>query len=152
MSFDRELIDSHEQKYDYSCISSSVEMILKLLGKADKDFYKLQDFWKNEKITFAAYDGFKYKGVRFEQKFKEDRGPNFPLLNLFSTIDQELTEGKYVLVSLVKDWDAHIYVIHQKKNDEYLAFSKRYNETFENDHVKADILGINGTDILVYKT
>ena len=49
MNLDQEIIKAHKQKYEYSCIPSAIEMVLKLLRKVGIDYYDLQDEWDNKK-------------------------------------------------------------------------------------------------------
>ena len=40
------IVDQHEQKSRNSCVPSSVEIVLKLLGRVKLDYYDLQKGWK----------------------------------------------------------------------------------------------------------
>ena len=101
MNVDWEIINSHEQKFRYSCIPSAIEMVLKLLEKVSKDYYDLQDNWywkyRDESTgSFADYDGYTIEGVIFEHKFPHSmRGAYLPYTQLFSTIDNELASDRY---------------------------------------------------------
>jgi hypothetical protein len=56
--FNRNIIDAHKQLYGVSCIPSSVEMVLKLLGQVPVSYYDLQMQWQNKLDgSFRDFDG-----------------------------------------------------------------------------------------------
>jgi len=149
--FNKELVDAHEQKYVVSCIPSAIEMILKMLGKVNENYYELQDFWKNKTNgSFADFDGKTVNNVTFEAKFRYARDTNFPIDNLFKTIDSELSDGRFVIISLHTLCGWHMYVIFDKLGDEYLAFTKEGKITQIISDVKSQVRMMRGTDILSY--
>jgi hypothetical protein len=78
-SFDRRVIDAHEQRYLRSCIPSSVEMVLKLMGRVPSSYGELQTAWKNKADgSFRDFDGKTFQGVTFCQKFTRPHGSQFP--------------------------------------------------------------------------
>lgn len=93
-----EIIDQHQQRSHRTCIPSAVEMVLKLLGNVDMDYYDLQDVWTNG--SFANFDGQTVSGVTFQRINLAERGPTFPCDQLFGLIDQELASDRYVIISL----------------------------------------------------
>jgi hypothetical protein len=154
MNYDSSIIDSHEQKDEFSCIPSAVEMVLKLLGKVATSYYDLQDRWGNKADgTFADFNGVTVAGVTFEQRFGSLRGEDFPYTRLFNTIDGELASGRYVIVSLVTPANRfHMHVIYDNKNDDYQEFTKSgKNTTHFLGSVKACTPKMKGTDILIYQ-
>src|SRR6476660_2149621 len=99
--FNRQIADSHRQKYGMSCIPMSIEMVLKELGRVPSDYYELQDPWKEKADgNFRNFDGKTIKDVTFHQHFNLARNDQFPLAKLFETIDRELKSGRFVIVSL----------------------------------------------------
>lgn len=152
-AFNRQIINGHKQRYDMSCIPSSLEMVLKLLGREPESYYDLQDAWKNKSDgTFGDFEIKTIKGVTFHRQFGMPRGGQFPLSDLFATIDRELKAGRYVIVSLTSNPGWHMYVIYYEDGDgDVLAVSKIRKETIAADHVKKIIKGMNGTDIMTYE-
>ncbi len=153
------MIKAHEQKYQFSCIPSAIEMALKLLGKVDTSYYDLQNEWKNEiNGSFSYFNGKIIKGLTFERKFAVPRNSSFPMEELFRVIDNELASDRYVIISPFREnreteekgW--HMYVIFAKTDDDYLAFSKRGKKTVYLNTVKTRVREMQGTDILVYET
>lgn len=62
---DENIVDQHEQKYNLSCIPSTVELILKLLNRVPVDYYKLQDEWQNRNDgSFTNFDGRTIEGIQ----------------------------------------------------------------------------------------
>ena len=151
MKFDSNIIDSHEQKYQVSCIPSAVEMILKLLGKVNVNYYELQESRKNKTDgNFSDFDGKTIKNIRFRKLFGNPRDSNFPLQNLFVKIDEELNSNRFVIISLVSNSGWHMFVVYDKSGDEYKAFTKNGKQTQYENNVKKIVKQMQGTDILVY--
>jgi len=159
-----EIVKQHKQKYCNSCIPSAVEMVLKLLGKADINFYCFQDNWSLicvciEKIgisdqKFKFFQKIRFPGMAFEQRL----GNASEILDI---IDREICSDRLVIISLQNphNSDSHIWIIYGKENDgNYLGFSRDYCED-EILHLKkagidlrSQLLKKGGdTDILVYK-
>ena len=153
-SFDRRIVDAHEQRYMMSCIPSGVEMVLKLLGRVPRSYYGLQTAWRNKADgSFQNFDGKTFEGVTFHHKFfTEPHGFQFPLSSLFETIDRELKAGRYVAVGLARGGDVHSWLIYDEAPDgEFLAVSKFGPWTIEQRHVKRAIARMQGTDIGTYE-
>ena len=150
--FDRRVIDAHEQRYAMSCIPSSVEMVLKLMGRVPRSYYGLQNAWKNKADgSFHDFDGKTFEGVTFHQQFCMARDSAFPLARLFETIDRELNAGRFVIVGLAAGNDFHNWVIYDEDADgEFLAVSKFGKWTIQQRHVKKAITQMHGTDIGTY--
>ena len=154
-----EKIDLHHQRPANTCIPSAVEIILKQLGKVPIGFYLLQDGWRGS--SFSDIDGKEYFGLRFKAEFTQDaypRGPDFPLEQLLHKISNELSEGRYVVVSL-RGYDSsarrwldcyHMFVIYAEVDGEFQAVSKNGEETIRVDNVKDYFTHMGGTDILTY--
>ena len=151
MAYDRKIIDQHSQRYQMSCIPSCIEMILKLLAKVPSNFYDLQEKWQNRQDgSFGDFNGETICGVTFHQEFTEPRGQNFPIERLFKRIDKELQAGRFVCVSLRSTGGWHMYVIHERTNDDYASFCKIGQKTVEENNVRQIIKNMQGTDILTY--
>jgi hypothetical protein len=153
-TFDRRTIDAHEQRYMMSCVPSAVEMVLKLLGRVPRSYYRLQTAWKNKADgSFHNFDGKTFEGVTFHHKFfAEPHGSHFPFSALFETIDRELKAGRYVTVGLARGGDVHSWLIYDEAPDgEFLAVSKFGPWTIEQRHVKRAITRMQGTDIGIYE-
>ena len=148
-----EAINKHHQIYNNSCIPSGVEMVLKLNKKVSSDFYNYQKIWGDKTDgNFANFAGLSIQGLRFYQKFNLERNDDFPINDLFKTIDKELLAKRYVLISLTNGIGWHIYVICSKlKNGEFVAYSKNGNQNMLEINVKQIIKQMKGTDILVYR-
>ena len=148
-----EAINKHSQIFGYSCIPSSIEMVLKLNRKVDANFYNYQKIWENKMDgTFANFDGLLLNGIRFHQKFNLKRDANFPFDDLFTTIDKELSESRYVIVSLPSGYGWHMFVItHKLPNGEFVAYSKDGDKNLIETNVKQVIKSVNGTDIMTYR-
>ncbi len=151
--FNRQIVDAHEQRYGMSCIPMSIEMVLKLLGRVQSDYYELQNPWKEKADgNFRDFDGKTLKGVTFHQQFDLPRNDQFPLAKLFETIDRELKAGRFVIVSLSSGSGWHMYVIYDEDVDgDFLAVSKLGAKTIETQHVKKIITRMKGTDIMTYE-
>ncbi|UYQ93818.1 hypothetical protein MKQ68_01750 [Chitinophaga horti] len=149
--------EKHRQRYQSSCIPSSVEMILKYNNKVNADFYDFQNAWQNKNTgTFGDFDGKTIKGITFTHQFKNPRSPQFPFDKLFQTIDAELKAGRKVIVSLQSGaamW--HIWIIDSAtKNGDYLCYSRDFydnGQVLETRETKQWIRNMQGTDILTYR-
>lgn len=151
IEFDKNIIENHSQKYDYSCIPSCVEMVLKLLGKVNSDYYELQDNWRNNSLgNFKYFDNNTIKGITLNRKFAMNRDANFPFEKLKDRIDSELKNDRFVCISLVSNGGWHMWVIYRKNSGEYSAFSKANSTTINCENVWAIVQKMQGTDILTY--
>lgn len=147
----------HKQLYNMSCIPMSIEMILKYNDRVSPNYYDLQNIWKDKSDgTFANFDGKTIAGLKFKHQFNIKRGDDFPIDRLFKAIDNELSAGRKVIVSLPTGSNLwHMYVIDRKmEQDDYLAYSKGFNndQLLTLEYVKRWIRGCKGTDILTYKS
>ena len=151
--FNPQIIESHEQRYGASCIPSSVEMVLKLLGRVPGSYYDLQSEWK-EKVdgSFRDFDGKTFAGVTFHQQFALARNNDFPFAKLFDTIHSELKDGRFVIVGLVSSGGWHNWIIYDEDDEgEFLAISKDGKKTIHEPHVWQVITKMQGTDIGTYE-
>jgi hypothetical protein len=153
---DKEIIDNHKQLAPYSCIPMAVELVLKLLGRAQSNYFELQTLWNNFRLgSFCNFDGRTVNGVTFRHQFPVTNGRDFPpekMKQLFDTIDSELREGRYAVVSLPRRDDYHNFVIYDQTADgEYEAVSKNACQTCWKSGVKNIITHMTGTDILTYE-
>ncbi len=151
--FNRQIVDSHEQRYGMSCIPMSIELVLKLLGRVPPDYYELQTPWKEKADgNFRDFNGKTIKGATFHQQFDLQRNSQFPLAKLFETVDRELKEGRFVIVSLTSGGGWHMYVIYDEDADgDFLAVSKVGTKTIEEKQLKKIITKMQGTDIMTYE-
>jgi hypothetical protein len=151
--FDQRVIDAHEQRYGMSCIPSSVEMVLKLMGRVPGSYYEQQDAWKNKADgSFHNFDGKTIAGVTFHQQFMQAHGSEFPLAEMFATIDRELRAGRFVIVGIACAGGTHDWVIYDEDTEgDFLAVSKGGKRTIEDKHVRKTITDMSGTDIGTYE-
>lgn len=164
----------HKQVFDNSCVPMSVELVLKLINMMPHDNFSFQN--DNSKIGHSDWiqKGFKYPfnepQVEFKREFKlmdytqykdkGDRGAHFfedgHFEKLFETIDKELDEGRYVIISLKSGENCyHMEVIYNKISD------KKYETvTYDNNgpspkfyehNLRDRVEKMEGTDILTYK-
>lgn len=152
MEIDWEIVDSHRQIYENSCIPSAIEMILKLLGKVDSNYYIQQYLWENKIGSFADFDGKIIEGVTF----KLINGKTMD--GLFVDIDQQLKASNFVIISLKsslidKKEPAnlyHMYVIFDYCEKDYRAFTKIRQDTKCIANVREIVKAMGTTDILIY--
>ena len=131
-------------------------MVLKLQGLVNGDFYDLQIAWDNRRDgSFDDFDGRALFGLQFDRRFGFDRGPAFPLTDLFVFISDQLKEDRYVIVSLDSPGGWHMAVIYDEKDEDFVAITKvgegNASKTAQVGCVKAGILAMQGTDVLVYE-
>jgi hypothetical protein len=155
-TIDRQIVDNHRQLDPLSCIPSSVELVLKLLRRVPEAFYDLQRDWRNKRDgSFRDFDGRTIAGIRFTILFHDfPRGSEFPLTQLFDTIDNELAQGRFVIVSLANPAGWHMYVLYGRSDDgDYLNVSKASDgsaRTISEPSVKTILGMMRGSDILTY--
>jgi hypothetical protein len=149
---DQNILQAHKQLFKSSCIPMSIELVLKLLGRVPLDYFEIQIPWGNNSLgSFADFNGKDFFGVNFDQKYAFPRGDNFPLEELFQTIENELKRGIYVIVSLRVPGGWHMYVIYdQLPNGEFLAVTKGQPKELI-DNVRQIVIYMKGTDILTYR-
>lgn len=151
-----EVISQQKQLYGNSCIPSGVEIILKVLGRVDIDYYDLQEEWDDRTDgSFADFDKKELFGVRFTHRFFDiPRGPDFPLDELFQMISDELSNGRLVLISLGMPPRFHIFAVVREAEGEFLSISKQGPKTSRNlseRRTKRTVRQMRGTDILTYE-
>jgi hypothetical protein len=156
MEIDWNIVNSHLQKYQYSCIPSAVELVLKLSGKVSLDYYELQNAWDNKTDgSFRDFDEKIIQGI----KFKLENG--FPSISdLFRRISQELDGKRYVIISLkdsliditCKSNDYHMCVIFDcsVQDGDFRAFTKNWESSRLINNVKRIVEAMGTTDILTY--
>ncbi len=149
---DENVLAEHKQLSLYSCIPMAVEFVLKLLEKLPREDFRLQKAWNDRKDgSFSDFDGWKFDDIKFTRRFPQPRDDSFPLDGLFSTIENELASGRYVIVSLGVPPHYHNYVIYNRlPNGEFDAVTKGQNPEQIND-VRARVSNMKGTDILTYE-
>ena len=145
--FDRKIIDAHEQGYPLSCIPSSVEMLLKLLGRVPNSYRDLQLAWQNKSDgCWRDFNGKTFAGVTFTYH------DGYSMDQLFEAIERELHAGRFVVVGLRNPGGCHSWVIYdQDTSGEFLAISKGQSRTIEERHVKKLIIQQGGSDLGTYE-
>jgi hypothetical protein len=151
---DEKVFRAHDQKFPRSCIPMAVEFILKLLDLVPLDYFELQHQWNKSPYDNSSYfDGRIEHGVKFTRRFPHERDANFPLNDLFATIEDELRQRRYVAVALRVPGTPyfHNYVVYNSPSGgEFEAVTKcQYPEKIAN--VKQRVRDMNGTDILTYE-
>jgi hypothetical protein len=159
LRLDENVLAQHKQLFDYSCIPMSVEFVLKFLGKLPPGDFPFQENWGNRRDgSFSDFDGWTFDDVKFTRRFSHPRNNGFPLDDLFSTIENELASGRYVIVSFAVpsltnpgETDYHDYVIWNRlPNGEFEAVTKR--QTLRINDVRERVRNMKGTDILTYQS
>jgi hypothetical protein len=158
LPIDPNVLATHFQLGALSCIPMAVEFVLKLLGRVPVNFVNFQQDWINRPggalgfNDFREFDGQTLYGVKFKSHYTPPvRGEAFPLEELFSVIDDELTSGRYVIISLAVPGGWHNYVIHSRlSKEEYGAVTKAQNPEQITD-VRLRGTDMRGTDILTYE-
>jgi hypothetical protein len=127
-------------------------MVLKLEHRVPVDFYDLQKAWGIKTDgTFADFDNRSIAGLTFHRQFFLPRTIFFPINQLFKTIDSELDQGRFVIVSLAWGTEYHMCVIVDRTpSGEYRTVTK-WGATLELIDTKARIRAMRGTDILTYE-
>jgi hypothetical protein len=151
MMLDPQVLETHKQLNEFSCIPMSIEFVLKLLGRVDVKYFDLQITWNDRQDgSFAQFDGKTIKGIKFTRQFSLPRDDKFPLENLFSIIKEELNHERYVIISLEVSGGWHNYIIFdQIPNGEFKAITKgQQHEQINN--VCEVVRKMKGTDILTY--
>ncbi len=145
--FDRTIIDAHEQGYPMSCIASSVEMLLKLLGQVPNSYRDLQLAWRNKSDgCWRDFNNKTFAGVTF--RYHE----GYSMDQLFESIDRELHAGRFVVVGLRSPGGTHSWVVYDEDTSgEFLAISKDRSRTIEERHVKEAIIRQQGSDLGTYE-
>jgi len=170
MKINIEDIKGHYQRTPISCVPMSVECVLKLLKLMKIDDFSLQDDpaksgtsdWVRG-FTFPSSDPkvvFSREFLLKDLGYTEDRGPHFMkdfYEPLFETIDRELSEGRYVIISLKSGRDStHNEVIFNKVNhNEYETLTFYYGNPnpvfYPAQDLRQRVTEMEGTDILTYK-
>jgi hypothetical protein len=155
-SYDVNIVHQHRLLQPSSIVPSSVELVLKLAGRVPANFVELQQAWlDNAGGSFHDFDGRTIAGLTFHQRFTRERGPGFPLPKLFAAIDEELRNGRYVVVGLRNEPDLNSFsawvIVERNAAGEYQAVSKNGSDTVIVNDVKARITRMQGTDLGIYR-
>lgn len=153
--YDVNIVHQHRLLQPFCVVPSSVELVLKLAGRVPADFFELQQAWlDNNGGSFHDFDGRTIAGLTFHQRFTRQRGRGFPLPKLFAAIDEELRDGRYVVVGLRNEPDPNSFsawvIVERNAAGEYQAVSKNGNDTVIVNDVKARITRMQGTDLGIY--
>jgi hypothetical protein len=154
--YDVNIVDQHRLLRPSSIVPFTVELVLKLEGRVPTEFYELQHAWIDYPgSSFHDFDGRTIAGLTFQQRFTRERGPGFPLAKLFAAIDEELSEGRYVVVGLRNEPDLNSFsawvIVERNHAGEYQAVSKNGNDTVTANDVRARITRMQGTDLGIYR-
>jgi hypothetical protein len=161
-------INGHKQVTSASCIPMSVECVLKIIGLMPITDFSLQDDAKKSGTSDWVM-GFKFPytdpKVVFSREYLlsdmglPDRGPHFMkdyFSRLFDTMDKELNEGRYVIISLESgpgQW--HMEVVYERVSDNAYNTVTFYHGQSGPKHLVQDLRSrvtlMQGTDILTYK-
>ena len=149
------VINSHSQKYENSCVPMGVEFVLKLTNQVDINFYDLQNAEGNTPGWFGNYDDKKISQTIITHEFNIERGPKFPLNELFSRIHQELKDGRFVNCAWKPEHvpNYHAYIIYGFGDNEFYAFTKNHgnNDVEYISDMKSRLTAIQGSDILTFR-
>lgn len=118
------IVEAHHQKYKNSCSPSIIEILLKLEGIVDSDYYELQNTYENQNVGLDFAREKTIKNVTFHQHNLQNDGP------FIVRIKNELRAGRFVGVYMLNDGsqtDHHGWVVVEIKNDEIILRSK-YSE------------------------
>jgi len=151
MILNKDIVNSHCQLDQFSCIPMAIEFVLKLIGRIPPDSYEIQRSWNNRNDgDFSVFDGLLIHGVRFCRQYWRDRTEHFPIDNLFHTIDSELAAERYVIISLPVGGNWHNYIVYDAlSSGEYRSITKgRSPEAIDN--VRELVRSVMGTDIMTY--
>ena len=148
----RTIVENHNQFFGDSCVPTVVEVILILEDKVGHNYYDLQINSKGDSEgSYSDFDNEVLFGLKFKSEFGFERGSDFPIQLLFNRIDELLSFGRYVVISLEAVGGTHNYIIYFKneKND-YTAISKHAGISIIDD-VKVRVREMQGTEILTYE-
>lgn len=154
--YDVKIVDQHRLLRPSALVPCTVELVLKLTGRVPAEYYELQDTWLDYPGgSFNDFDGRTIGGLTFHQRFTRERGPGFPVAKLFAAIDEELRQGRYVVVGLRNEPDLNSYsawvIVERNPDGEYQAVTKNGDETVTVNDVKARITRMQGTDLGIYR-
>lgn len=141
----RKILLEHRQKYENSCFSSAIEIVLKLTGKISEDATSIQDMF-NESIDFENDEQRNYfiknYKICFHKSFGRETIGNFSFPRLESKINEQIDFNNFVILSLpskygtVDDqcnyYHAHVFFNHGLKDAEYQSV------TYASPHIQAD--------------
>ena len=179
MELNFDLIKNHKQTKWNSCIPMSVECVLKLLKFMDGSVTPFQNdddklgtsYWvkgltypeDNPKVKFSReffLEEYKYENGNLKYGEHNSRGQHFfddgYYDDLFIVIDDELKNGRYVIISLSSgEGTYHMEVIYNKideRNYNTITFyENQFLPSFLIHDLKARVRYMQGTDILTYK-
>ena len=149
------VLNGHIQLYPNSCVPMAIELVLKLMNKVAIDYYELQKEKCNVSRWGGDFNNRIFSGTQINLEFDIDRGPNFPLNELFEKISSELDSGRFVNCAVKPDGSSsyHAYIIYGINDEgEFLGISIDYEKSPEyiND-MKARLTKEQGSDILTFK-
>lgn len=160
LNLDNNVITNHDQKYKDSCVSMSVEFIVKLVDPSQINYYNQQLTYQNGGIGGSIFNNQTINNITFSHQFNQPRGYAFPLTNLFHTIKDELDNDRYVQIALVSGKPTATYInyhcwIVYGYNDkgEFSAITKYFNQPqpVYITNVRQQLTAIGGSDILIYR-
>lgn len=155
LNLNKEVLGNHIQRYQKSCVPMAIELVLKLMGVVDLNYYDLQDEKKNTSRGGEDFDKRIINNIQISIEFNFHRGTKFPLEELFKKIKSELDGGNFVncAVKPPESRTFHAYTIYGYSDDEFLAISTDFNQGFEYiQDMKTRLINEQGSDILTFKT
>jgi hypothetical protein len=173
LPLNQNVIQNHRQLFPNSCVSMSVEFLVKLDDPTQINYYNEQNKYSNGGIGGNVFDNIKINRITFSHLFPNNihpRGKTFPLTQLFERIKDELDKDKYVQVSLESGrcydnlgnltfTNYHCWIIYGYDDKlDFLGVSKDYNNTTPLriitgtlPTIKQLISKMEGTDIIIYR-
>lgn len=151
-SYDPNVLNEHRQLFPLSCIPAGVELVLKFRGNLPASEHPEQSKWGNKPDgSFNDYHDRVVQGVRFKMEFAQQRGPSFPIDDLFTRVSDELRLGRFVVISLANPGGWHIYVVTDElPTGEFKAVAKAGHASICVTNVRDTVHRMGGTDILTY--
>ncbi len=162
-------VRGHCQKNEDSCVPMSVECVLKLLKLMPVSDFSFQLDPKKSRQSNWILPSFSYPPDNPKIEFKreyfpqdlglKDRGTEFMEKYydaLFVTIDEELRNNRYVIISLESGIHWHMEVIFDKVNDNAYQTVTFYHQQkdsviYNSQNLRERVTNMGGTDILTYK-
>jgi hypothetical protein len=115
------IVDAHHQKYEKSCSPSIIELLLKLEGKVQSDYYAQQHIYKDRNVGLDFAREKTIEKVTFHQHSIKTDGP------FIDRIKNELKVGRFVGIYALNPnstTDYHGWIVVGIQNDEIILRSK----------------------------
>lgn len=115
------VVDAHHQQYKKSCSPSIIEILLKLEGKVQSDYYTQQRTYKNQNVGLDFAREKTIEKVTFHQHVIDTDGP------FINRVQDELNAGHFVGIYALNPGsttDYHGWIVVGIQNDELILRSK----------------------------